>query len=200
MNIYYTEADARNCALAYCDRHLIFEILQMAKALSTAHYVYNSKFKLRLYKAYHNVRHPITHWVICNDKNYLWTYQLFTSLLSEYKYRYERSHRSNKLCKMLKNLPRRIPLVLTNSPRPQAIPHRYHVKGDPITAYRGYYHYNVKDKEKWTHREPPEWIHEAYGDEILPNLHHRPRPIGTSSYTCTTTATSTAYVYTDYTV
>jgi hypothetical protein len=91
--------------------------------------------------------------------------------------------------------------------RPQIIPHRYYVPGDPITGYRGYYHYVIRDYEKWTKREPPEWINEDYNEDVLPNIHHVRRhdnyltiePSGSTGYV-TTTSASSSYYYVDNTV
>ena len=91
--------------------------------------------------------------------NYLWHYEHFVGLAEEFEYRYGKNHMTiNKLREVLKTPPNNIPQVgLTEFP--QAMSHfpECKVEGDPVQAYRNYYHM-AKPFAKWEKgRAAPNW-------------------------------------------
>jgi hypothetical protein len=149
-------------------------ILEEAQMLSTAHRILdgeeytdassgrkikrwrlNDDRDLTLYKATH-VGHPCTQWIMQSSDNYVWATQLFRALLNEYRYRYNRIHKSEMLWKILSHKPN----SLKNGPAyefPQAMPDDCK-RPDPIEGYRTYYINHKARFAKWTNRETPEWF------------------------------------------
>jgi hypothetical protein len=186
MNIFYLERNAVECAQAHNNKHVVKMILEYAQILSTAHrvcdgeqytkkkYVLGSfparwrnmkRWKLSddyhdslLYQATH-INHPSTIWARSSKENYIWLANLLISCCKEYTHRYDKTHKVEEsgLCYvLLKNIPKNIVDVSFTEPA-QAMPDKYKVSNDSITAYRNYY---IGDKARmavWKNRSTPEW-------------------------------------------
>ena len=102
--------------------------------------------------------HPCTIWVRETSDNYMWLYEHFYALCSEYTTRYGREHLSfTKLNDKLCNLPLNI-TVSHKTTMPQAMPDEYKCQ-DPIKAYRDYV-VSEKHYAKWNklpERQPTWW-------------------------------------------
>lgn len=82
--------------------------------------------------------HPCTLWAEESLDNWLWLLDLTMALNSEYMYRFNRktSHKSAIVAQSLV-FPEITPIGLTE--RPQAMPEKYRIPDDPVSAYRQYY-------------------------------------------------------------
>jgi hypothetical protein len=178
MNIFYLDKDPKICAEMHVDKHCVKMILEYAQLLSTAHRVLDGSqlsrqsktgrlqkyWKLEdhrdsvLYSATH-INHPSAVWVRQSLENYQWLYTLFVELCYEYKFRYERDHKTSLLMDVLQFPPDNISKdILFTEPTP-AMPEHYKVNGDSVTSYKNYY---LGDKTRmfaWKKRETPYWIY-----------------------------------------
>jgi len=177
MNIFYLDKCPKQCAEWMVNRHVVKMILETAQLLCTAHRVldgtmYYDKTKTgrrvkrwrlsdpmmesTLYKATH-VNHPSTVWCRENNENYLWLYEHFVQLLSEYKYRYNKNHKCEMFIDVLKQVPKNIKQEAFFDP-PSAMDNEYKIGSDSIVNYRNYYIYGKARMHSWKKRSPPEWI------------------------------------------
>jgi hypothetical protein len=182
MNIFYLDSNVTKCAEYHNDKHVVKMILEYAQLLSTAHrvldgtewteekYVSGSlppryrkakRWKLFddstdsvLYKATH-INHPSAVWARQSNNNYNWLYCLFVSLMSEYTYRYGKTHACDRLAPYLQRTPKNIPVGYLTQPTP-AMPDEYKVP-DSIKSYRNYYIGAKNKMAKWKNRPIPEW-------------------------------------------
>lgn len=171
MNIFYLDRDPATAAAMHCDKHVVKMILETAQMLSTAHRVLDGDDpadEVGLYKrAFEN--HPCSIWLRDCVTNYMWGYNLFTSLLKEYTRRYKKFHASNRLSNLLSYEPDNIakfkwecnmdaPMSwLGVTEPPQCMPDKYKCE-DPVQAYRNYYLGEKMYMAVWTEREVPAWI------------------------------------------
>ena len=160
MNIFYLDSDPVIAAKAMTDKHVVKMILESAQLLSTAHRVLDGEPIVQmsasgrrltrythptlddvLYKSTHT-NHPSGIWSRESKSNYLWLYQHFMALCSEYTQRYNKTHTTYiKLHNILNNAPQNI--SNTNPTKIKlAMPTEYHLS-DEIESYRLYY-----EKEK----------------------------------------------------
>lgn len=176
MNIFYLDNDPKTCAEMHVDKHCVKMILEYAQLLSTAHrvldgtqFVSTNKTGRRqtryvlpdnrdsvLYVSTH-VNHPSSIWVRQSEANYNWLYVLWRELMSEYKYRYMKTHACEKLILHLRKLPYKIDRNKPFTEPTPAMPEEYKVPGDSIQSYKNYY---LGDKQRmfsWKNRLPPIW-------------------------------------------
>lgn len=176
MNIFYLDHNPKVCAEQHVDKHCVKMILEYAQLLSTAHrvldgnqhtrlsktgrkqtaYVLSDSRESTLYSSTH-VNHPSTIWVRQSDKNYDWLYTLWCELMSEFKYRYNKSHVTEKLIRPLKKLPDNITTGVFTEPTP-AMPDQYKVKGDSIKSYQNFYNGDKRHMFTWKNRTVPQWV------------------------------------------
>jgi hypothetical protein len=180
MNLFVLDKDPVKAAQLQCDKHVVKMVVESAQMLSTAHRLLDGvlervpsksgKTKVKyyrlpdyreglLYKAVH-FNHPCTVWTAKSNNNYNWHYVHFVALCEEYKYRYGRVHKTDKLLREeLKNLPRNIEVgYLTNQPLAmQSNPEC--MSEDVVASYRAYYQTKQnRFKMTWTNREIPNWF------------------------------------------
>ena len=129
MNIFYLNNDARVCAQMHNDSHCSKMIIEYAQLMSTAHRVLDGTeyydrtkngrrikrwrldddvMETTLYKASH-INHPSGIWTRKSKQNYLWLYDMWTELNTEFMWRYEKnvSHESyRKLHEVLATPPK----------------------------------------------------------------------------------------------
>jgi hypothetical protein len=176
MNIFYLHHDPQICATQHVDKHVVKMILESAQLLSTAHRLldgveistvspFGRKIKrwqlpderdTLLYAATHR-NHPSALWARQSAANYDWLYRLFTSLLDEYHFRYEKNHACNKLRVPLQTPPLHIASLPFTEPTP-AMPEQFKVAGDAIQSYRNYYNGFKTHLFSWKKRSVPKWI------------------------------------------
>ena len=152
MNIFYLDKNIEYCAQAHFDCHVVKMILESAQILCTVCLQHHVDAP---YRATHQ-KHPCTLWAGESLDNWLWLKQLGLVLDQEYQFRFghTKSHRSASVIDSLK-LPPLPHLGVTE--RPQAMPVQYRIPGDPIGAYRQYYH-EKKHLLAYTKRKPPAWL------------------------------------------
>jgi len=176
MNIFYLSHNPKECAEQHCDKHCVKMILEYAQLLSTAHRVLdgreymdassgrkmkrwmlpNPTMDKMLYKATY-INHPSAVWVRQSNNNYNWLYCLFQSLMTEYTYRYGKTHACDKLSPFLCHTPRNIPIDYFTQPTP-AMPDEYKVIGDSIKSYHNYYIGAKSRMANWKNRQIPNFM------------------------------------------
>lgn len=128
-------------------------ILESTQILCT---VLNSNGIKSPYRSSH-LKHPCVIWAGKSLDNWLWLRKLTTALNKEYQFRFnhELPHKSFLVAK---NLP--IPSLpsLGITERPQAMPDKYKVPGNPIAAYRKFYACGKRHLIKYTKRSIPGWL------------------------------------------
>ena len=158
MNIFFLDKDPSTCAKYHCDKHVVKMILETGQMLSTA-YQKHYGLKEDLYKpAYPN--HPMTKWVGDSGGNFSFTIKLFDCLLSEYKNRYNKTHKTSRIITLLKNKYLKwhnIKGKLTTPPL--CMPDEYKSK-DYVTSYKNYYIGEKIHFAKYNFSERPQWLKE----------------------------------------
>jgi len=174
LNIFYLSSDIDECAMLHTDKHVVKMILEYAQLLSTAHRVLDGKQSICisdsgrkkkvwmlsdekdqiLYTATH-INHPSAIWVRQSSENYRWLYALWSRLLTEYTHRYEKLHKTSRLCGALSSLPLNIKVSNFTEP-PKAMPVQFDL-GDTVTSYRAYYVGAKSHLFNWKRRSIPEW-------------------------------------------
>ena len=176
MNIFYLDKHPKTCAQYHVDKHVVKMIIEYAQLLSTAHrvidgvesiglsktgrkqkrYVLSDERESSIYHATH-INHPSAQWVRLSSSNYEWLYNLWTNLLDEYTFRYEKQHASGRLLKQLMRAPSNISTTTSYSDPLLAMPDEFKVPGDAIASYRNYYNGSKTRMYKWKKRQSPEW-------------------------------------------
>ena len=190
MNIFYLDKDPILAAEMSCDKHVCKMIIESAQMLSTAHRIIDGSeyygktangrkikrwlhpdndLELSLYLASH-VKHPSTIWVMQSAYNYIWLYRHMMALNEQFKLRYDKpfDHMTiQKLGKVLKEIPKNIPLNKIGTEPPPAMPDECKVPGDSIASYRKYYIMKKRPFATW--RKPskmPEWYKQGINENV----------------------------------
>jgi hypothetical protein len=157
MNIFVTDKDPYIAARNLCSKHISKMLLESCQLLCSQFEMGKAPYKRTHYN------HPCSIWARTSKQNYEWLIQHADGISIEYSMRYGKYHKCNKILQWCKenyyilNLP---DIGLTDFA--QAMPIKYKVPNDAITAYRFYY-VNEKSKfAKWKFREEPYW----WNDEI----------------------------------
>lgn len=175
MNIFYLDTCPTTAASYMVDRHVVKMILESAQILSTAHrlldgrqetininsrnrkvYSLDDQRDPVLYKATH-VNHPSAAWVRESSCHYKWLLDHFNALMSEYTFRYGKSHAcESRIADALSAYPNNIH---NNgwTPPPLCMPDEYKVN-DPVQSYRNYYKFGKSSLHSWKKRLSPDWI------------------------------------------
>ncbi|CAB4162894.1 hypothetical protein UFOVP787_168 [uncultured Caudovirales phage] len=110
-----------------------------------------------IYSATHR-NHPSAIWCRNSVENYNWLVDHFYSLMSEYTYRYEKTHKCfGEISYMLQSPPKKLEKYDWTE-MPSCMDNKYIISEDPIVNYRNYYKVGKTHLHKWTRRDPPEWI------------------------------------------
>jgi hypothetical protein len=179
MNIFVTDMCPVISAQNLCDKHVPKMIVESGQMLSTAHrmldgiperrpsksgktmqqyYTFGDSRDELYYAAVHKY-HPCTTWTLESKQNYEWHYKHFVAMADEYEYRRNRVHATyRKLGNLLANTPKNIPNKgLTEFAQAMSHYPTCKVEGDPVQAYRNYYH-EAKPFAKWEWKRPaPNW-------------------------------------------
>lgn len=153
MNIFVLDLNVEKCAHYHCDQHVVKMILESIQIICTA---LNSKGFATPYKSTHT-KHPCVLWAGESYDNVKWLTMLAKSLNCEYKYRYRKSgdHASIQVLNQVKGM------IFESSGLTefvQAMPEKYRVPGDPVSAYRRFYVGEKLRFARWTRRRRPMWI------------------------------------------
>tara|TARA_R110000782_G_scaffold181633_2_gene271927 strand:+ start:97 stop:669 length:573 start_codon:yes stop_codon:yes gene_type:complete len=190
LNLFVLSECPQESARMMCDKHIPKMIVEAAQMLSTSHRMLDgymekrpSKSGKRMVKAYvHNNTdldgvlynavhhyHPCTVWTMETKANYEWHYTHFLELCSEFVYRFGKEHLSyTKLHNILSVAPKNIrDIGLTEFPQAMNQFPECKVEGNPVQAYRNYYHF-TKGFAKWAKgREAPFWWEGFKGELAL---------------------------------
>ena len=182
MNVFYLHEDPRVCAEMHCDTHASKMCVEYAQLMSTAHRVTDGKLWYgrtsngrtiaryflndgelndSLYKASH-INHPSNIWTRSSSSNYLWLYDMWCNLCSEFEYRYGKRHKSFvdlELSLLMPPMNIKEDAFAEPPPAMKSFPDCI-VKNDSIASYRNYYWQAKRDFAKWTKRDKPEWWNE----------------------------------------
>ena len=165
MNIFILDREPSLCAQYHCDKHVLKQIPDIAKILSTV----MRKSGIPYGYTITTPNHPCVKWAEEADGNFMWLRELGLCLCKEYTYRYAKSIGSHASEHIIldaypKNLgnknerdKRKEPIAMTEPP--QCVPDYFKSKS-PITAYREYYLGEKADILCYTKREIPYWVAE----------------------------------------
>ena len=178
MNIFMVDKDPIVSAQSLVDKHVVKMILESAQLLSTAHrlldgrqiegksktgrkakrWVLDDSRENIVYSATH-INHPSAIWCRTSVENYQWLVEHMFGLLSEYSFRYEKTHKvsSSGLAYVLQSPPYNLKdydLTLM----PSAMDKSYIVSDDPVVNYRNYYKNGKTHLHNWSRREKPDWL------------------------------------------
>ena len=153
MNIFVLDKNIEKCAQFHCDQHVIKMILESAQILCTT---LNKLGFDTPYKTTHE-KHPCVLWTGKSYSNFIWLSNLAYALNEEYKYRYKKNidHRSINVIQQIQKS-KYSDSGLTEFV--QAMPDKYQVPHDPVTAYRNFYNYDKSKFATWTRRQEPYWF------------------------------------------
>jgi hypothetical protein len=180
MNIFYLNHDPKICAEQHVDRHVCKMVIEYAQLLSTAHRVLDGEMYVGKTSNNRNIKrwrlhderetrlmkptminHPSAIWVRQNKENYIWLYNLWVELQSEFTYRYGKIHATSRLLPDLANVPNNCPEGSFTGPTP-AMPDECKVPRDSLQSYRNYYLMNKQHLASWrgkiNKREVPNWF------------------------------------------
>lgn len=155
MNIFLLDRDIELCARYHCDQHVVKMILESVQILCTA----LNKMEIDTpYKPTH-ANHPCVLWVGESFDNFLWLQDLTLCLNDEYRYRFDKTvdHRS---IDVLRSISRHRYARYGLTPFAQAMPEKYRVPGDAVTAYRRFYRAEKRHFARWSVRDKPWWFAE----------------------------------------
>lgn len=134
MNIFVLDEDPAQAAALHKNIHVVKMILETAQILCTVYHRYGQDAP---YKPTHKY-HPCVVWAGDTTSNYLWLVQLGLALCAEYTRRYDKTHKSEEIIRMVAAPPAGMP-ESELTPFVQAMPDGCKNKSDPVGAYRSYY-------------------------------------------------------------
>ena len=152
MNIFFLSFNVNQCALLYCDQHVIKILLEIVQMLYTAHdqefilkkAPYNKLKTRRGYKGAHK-NHPMTMWCRFSQRNYMFAVRLGMALAIEYNSRFHKVHACSKHIMWLHdNVPKTFSYqksttaVYSSQGIPLCMPVEHHTS-DVIESYHNYY-------------------------------------------------------------
>ncbi len=153
MNIFILDTNIKKCARYHCDQHVVKMILESVQIMCTA---LNKKGFNTPYKSTH-IKHPCVLWTEESYDNFLWLSKSAYALNDEYRYRYEKDG-DHKSINILKEITYSKYESLGRTEFVQAMPDKFKVPGDAVSAYRKFYLGEKMKFAKWTRRKAPYWI------------------------------------------
>ena len=159
MNIFHLDKDPLLCAKYHCDKHVVKMILETGQMLCTA-YQRHYGLKDDLYKpAYPH--HPMTKWVGDSGANFYFTMKLFDALLTEYKNRYNKIHKTSKIILLLNSKYKKWHNMEGDFINPPlCMPEEYKLD-DYVQSYKNYYIGEKMYFAKYNYSETPYWLKEV---------------------------------------
>jgi hypothetical protein len=152
MNIFALDINPKKASIYHTDRHIVKMPLETAQMLCTT---INLNGGGAIYKTCF-VNHPCTKWVRESIDNYIWLCELGIYLCEEYSYRYNKTHKCEKViydCYV--NAPNLESKGLTS--HALAMPNDCKEE-DIIESYRNYYNNYKTHLFSWTKRNKPYFI------------------------------------------
>ena len=164
MNIFYLHKDPIQAAEWHCDKHVCKMIIESAQMLSIVTRQKNIDLGYNMSTTGAFSKHPQTIWVGKSGQHFEWLVWLGIALCRQYKYRYDKVHKTSKLMTdFFMLLDDDFYLKFEEQgfmDPPQCMPDEYKVENDTVAAYRNYY---IQDKyrfAKWHKgydKAPPWW-------------------------------------------
>ena len=160
MNIFCLDSNPISAAKFQCDKHVVKMTLESAQLLCSAHLILDgNEASENFYRLTHK-NHPCTIWTRENSSNYKWLYEHFTGLCDEYRFRYGKTHLTDKKLRNDLSIPPANIMSAELTPFALAIPDQFKVVC-PVESYRKYYRSKTSQFQmKWTKREVPGWFQE----------------------------------------
>lgn len=149
------DTDIKTCAKFHCDQHVVKMILESVQIMCTA---LNKKGITTPYKSTHS-KHPCVLWTEKSYDNFLWLTKLTLALNDEYKYRYNKTTNHSSIDVLFEIKQTKFESSGL-SEFAQAMPDKYKIPGDAVSAYRKFYLGEKMKFAKWTRRKPPFWVNE----------------------------------------
>lgn len=150
MNIFVLDNDPIKAAEQQCDKHVVKMILETAQMLCSVHPNGDAPYKRTHYN------HPCTIWSRQSLDNYEWLLLHGLSLSGEYRKRYGRQHKSEKVIKWcMENIPQLPRLGITK--QPLCMPNQFKT-GSVVQSYRNYYNGDKSRFAEWKHGNTPSWF------------------------------------------
>ena len=147
MNIFVLSENPIKAARMQHDKHIVKMVLETAQMLCSA--FENAPYK----KTY--INNPCTVWARTSRNNFDWLVLHGLALATEYTYRYNKTHASEKVISWcyknadLIKFPKK-----HKTPHPLAMPKQYKTE-DPVESYINYYINEKLNISKWTRRVRP---------------------------------------------
>ena len=157
MNLFFVNKDPVMSAVDLADKHVVKMLLECCQMMSTAARR-NGYESDNIYKTAY-AKHPMTIWVGDSSPHYEWCWEHAVALSTEYKLRYNKTHKSSLL------LPR-LAVAMENIPDngwvdpPLCMPDEYKI-GDYVESYREYYRKGKVHLHKWSNKFRPSWIDDS---------------------------------------
>lgn len=158
MNIFYLDPDPQRCAEMMHDKHVVKMILETAQILSTVCHRHGTWCE-GMYRPTH-ANHPSTRWAGDSATNFYWLVEHGQHLCDEYRYRYDRWHKSMRVIELCAAEAPRFTYLHWTEPA-QAMPDEFKIPGDAVAAYRAYYLGRKVEQSKWTRRPVPTFVLEG---------------------------------------
>lgn len=155
MNIFVLDNDFQTNAMYHVDKHVVKMLVEQTQLLCSTYY-FTGQGDVSPYKLTHK-NHPCAVWVRESLSNWRWLREFTQALHNEYRYRYNKDHKSGLVAWSLPE-PKLIDIGLT--PFAQAMPDEYR-SDDAVTAYRNYYLGEKRNLFSWKNRSVPEWIEQS---------------------------------------
>jgi hypothetical protein len=181
MNIFRLSNCPVECARQMQDLHIRKQVLEttqlLANGYSADQLVYAPYTQNGTMRKHSHLHHPISKWVLYNNKNFEWTLKHASALSDEFYWRFGKRHFCDTFiswCRKISWFRKGFPELIysnlnekeTEQPQcfkqyPQCI-----VPGDPVAGYRNYYRvakrsFVIRGKTiyaTWTKREIPAWF------------------------------------------
>ena len=149
MNIFVLDLDPVKAAQYQCDKHVVKMILETAQLLCSVYPDGEAPYKRTHYN------HPCAKWTRESMGNYNWLIKHGYALCDEYKFRYNKEHKSRSVIDWCNKdtgiVPHHIPTQF-----PECMPDQYKT-GNIVYSYRNYYMIEKRDIAKWSKRSQPDW-------------------------------------------
>lgn len=146
MNIFILDSDPEIAAQMLMDKHVVKMALETAQILST--------INGGPYRATHE-RHPCVLWAKEAIDNYNWLVKHGIGICNEYRYRYNKEHKSEEIIFCLQEPVSNIEIPKGSTPHVQCMPDQYK-SIDPVKAYQEYYK-SKASFANWSKRGIPKW-------------------------------------------
>lgn len=153
MNIFILSYDPEEAAIMQCDQHVVKMPLETSQMLCTAYPV-----EIAPYGRTH-FNHPCNLWLRESKANYEWLIIHGLALCEEYKFRYQKVHKSEDIIYWCWAHMDQLHFETQDpTPSPVAMDAVYK-KDNPIESYRNFYKQSKSQFASWNNgREAPEWF------------------------------------------